>query len=63
MDVIKIHFDVGSKGKSSTKNFTGNFCFEQLSVMDGGATYQDGKNQGKVEREETEISKLLIVGF
>lgn len=62
MDRFKIHFDIGSREKGSIKNFTGNFCFEQLSGMDGGAIYKDGKNQGKVETEETESSKLHIVG-
>lgn len=29
--------------------------------MDGGAIYQDGKDQEKVEREEIESSELYIV--
>lgn len=56
-------FCAGSRGESSIENFTENFCFEQPGAMDGGVISQDGENQEKNEREETESSKLYIVGF
>lgn len=61
--MIQDTFCAGSGGESSIENFTGNFCFEQLGAMDGGVIYQDGEDQEKGEKEETESSKLHIVGF
>ena len=51
-------------GESSIKNdVTEKFYVEQLGGMDGGATYQDKKDQEKVEREEIESSELHIDKF
>lgn len=47
-------------GESRNKNFAENLCFGQLSRMAGGATCQDGKDQGKGK----EIDNLeLHTGF